>query len=215
MNKMKKIISLAVVLLSVLTLSACVEADPCGEGTSLVDGVCVLDDASGNPIVNNGTVSCSNESGLHSVKGESPRTISSWLNWTFIGGHLVTDPDNAWIQDFGAAIFNVHTVAPEAWQGSFTQSGMFLTEGCEYTFTFTLRTEAPNIKPDVIVFGETTNGVSFFEEAVALEQVSTTYSYTVTPTDSVWVSTGVYFGGSTGTVVIEKIQITRDAIGTN
>jgi hypothetical protein len=211
---MKRIMSIIVLMIAIMTLAGCAEADPCGEGTSLIDGVCVLDDDAQNP-VNSAAFTCDTEPGLHSVKGGKMFTISSWLNWTFIGGHLVTDPDNAWIRDFGAAVFNVHTVAPEPWQGSFTQSGMFLTEGCEYTFEFTLRTEAPNIKPDVIVFGETTNGTSFFEEEVDLTQQSTTYRFTVTPTESEWVSTGVYFGGSIGMVIIEEVQIQRSPIGTN
>lgn len=209
-------------MLSIMVLSACADQeDPCGEGTTLVNGVCVLDDESDDqednndtPVVNNGEPVCTNETGLHTVAGGKPLTISSWLNWTFIGGHLVTDPDNAWIQDFGAAVFNVKTVAPEAWQGSFTQSKMFLTKGCEYTFEFTLRTEAPNIKPNVIVFGENTSGFSFFEETVPLSETSNTFRFTVVPTTSDYVSTGVYFANSTGIVIIEEVQIQRNPIGT-
>ena len=100
--------------------------------------------------------------GLHTVPGGQPLTISSWLNWTFIGGHLVSDPDNAWIKDFGAAVFDVTSIPNEPWEGSFTQSKMFLTKGCEYTFEFKLRTEQPNIKPDVIVFGEKCKWSKFF-----------------------------------------------------
>ena len=213
---MKKVLYLIGLVTLVFSLAACTDSNPCGEGTSLIDGVCVLDDDNtDNTNQTPGTVSCTDETGLHTVPGGKMYTISAWLNWTFIGGHLVTDPDNAWIQDFGAAVFNVKTIAPEPWQGSFTQSGMFLTEGCEYTFEFTLRTEAPSIKPDVIVFGETTNGVSFFEEVVPLQTTSQTYRFTVIPESSEWVSTGVYFGGSLGMVVIEEVQITRDPIGTN
>lgn len=216
---MKKLALLVMVLTSVILLTACTQdTDPCGEGTTLVEGVCVLDenvDDGTNPIVTTGQVVCSNETGLHTVPGAKMYTISSWLNWSFIGGHLVSDPDNAWIQEYGAAVFNVTTVAQEAWMGSFTQSGMFLTKGCEYTFEFTLRTEAPNIKPDVIVFGENTSGVSFFEEPVSLNEESTTYSFTVTPTSSDYVSTGVYFGGSRGIVIIEEVQIVRNPLGTN
>ena len=212
---MKKIVSILAIAITVFTLSACTDSDPCGEGTSLVEGVCVLDDDSANQNVTPGVVSCTNETGLHTVPGGKMYTISAWLNWTFIGGHLVTDPDNAWIQDFGAAVFNVHTVAAEPWQGSFTQTGMFLTEGCEYTFEFTMRTELPNVKPDVIVFGENTNGTSYFEEVVQLQPSSLTYSFTVIPDESGWVATGVYFGGSTGMVIIEEVQIQRDPIGTN
>jgi hypothetical protein len=92
---------------------------------------------------------------------------------------------------------------------------MFLTKGCEYTFEFTLRTEAPNIKPDVIVFGENTSGSSFFEEVVPLTTTSTTYRFTVIPTTSDYISTGVYFGGSLGMVIIEEVQIQRNPIGTD
>jgi hypothetical protein len=213
---MKKTIFAFILLLSIFTLTACTDdSDPCGDGTELVDGVCVLVDDTNNPNPNLGAFDCSNETGLHSVAGGKPYTISEWLNWKFIGGHLVSDPDNAWIQDFGAAVFNVIQVAPEPWQGSFTQSKMFLTEGCEYTFEFTLRTEGPNLKPDVIVFGENTSGVSFFEETVDLETNSKTYSYTVIPTSSYWVSAGVYFANSTGMVIIEEVQIQRNPIGTN
>lgn len=236
---MKKLLLVVAMLAVAFSLSACTEdADPCGEGTELVDGVCALieDDnetpetcGEGTTLVDGECVSiadllgdytpsnepvCTNETGLHSVPGGKMYTISSWLNWTFIGGHLVTDPDNAWIQDFGAAVFNVHTVAPDAWQGSFTQSGIFLTEGCEYTFEFTLRTEAPNIKPNVIVFGEFTSGLSFFEETVPLTESSKTYRFTVTPEASDYISTGVYFANSTGMVIIEEIQIQRNPIGT-
>ena len=92
---------------------------------------------------------------------------------------------------------------------------MYLTEGCEYTFEFTLRTEAPSIKQNVIVFGENTSGLSFFEEVVPLSLSSQTFSFTVTPTSSDYVSTGVYFAGSTGIVIIEEVQIQRNPIGTN
>jgi len=213
---MKKIMSVVVLLLVLFTLSGCSDSDPCGDGTSLVDGVCVLDDNTNDDIVQQPTaVTCSNETGLHSVAGGKPYSISSWLNWTFIGGQFVNDPDNAWIKDYGAAVFDVKTVADEPWMGSFTQSKMFLTKGCEYTFEFTLRTEAQSLKPDVIVFGENTSGVSFFEEEVALNTSSTTYRYTVIPTTSDYVSTGVYFAGSRGMVVIEEVQIERNPIGTN
>lgn len=217
---MKKLTLLIITILAVFALSACTDgSNPCGDGTTLVDGVCVLNENLGNENPTNNpaptAVSCSNETGLHTVPGGKMYTISSWLRWTFIGGHLVTDPDNAWIQDFGAAVFNVHTVAPEPWHGSFTQSGMFLTEGCEYTFEFTLRTEAPNIKADVIVFGESTGGDIFFEEIVPLQTESKTYRFTVTPTESNYAATGVYFGGSTGMVIIEEVQIQRNPIGTN
>ncbi len=211
----------------------------CGEGTSLVDGQCVADENTNvcdesevlmdgecvvladliedlvGDISPSGPQVCTNETGLHTVPGGKMYTISSWLNWTFIGGHVVRDPDNAWIQAFGAAVFDVHTVPANAWEGSFTQSGMFLTKGCEYTFEFTLRTEAPNLKQDVIVFGETTSGESFFETTVPLLESSKTYRFTVTPTSSDYVSLGVYFANSTGMVIIEEIQITRDPIGTN
>lgn len=207
---MKKFIMVLLTVTTVLVLSACGESNPCGEGTELVGTECVLVEET--PTTPTSAV-CSNETGLHSTPGLY--TISSWLNWRFIGGHLVSDPDNAWIQSYGAAVFNVTTVAPDAWQGSFTSSGMFLTAGCEYTFEFTLRTEAPNIKPNAIVFGESTSGVSFFEEVVDLDTSSTTYSYTVTPDSSNYVSTGVYFAGSTGMIIIEDVQIYRNPIGTN
>jgi hypothetical protein len=214
-NKEKNMKKLAMALLlatTILVLSACGETNPCGEGTELVGNECVLvDDSNQNPSPTDAV--CSNETGLHSVPGLD--TISSWLNWRFIGGHIVTDPDNAWIQSYGAAVFNVHTVTTNAWEGSFTNSGMFLTEGCEYTFEFTLRTEVPNVKPNVIVFGENTSGVSFFEEEVDLNQTSTTYSFTVIPETSDYASTGVYFGGSKGMVIIEGIDIQRNPIGTN
>jgi hypothetical protein len=237
--KMKKLILLVVTFMTVFTLSACTDStEPCGAGTELQGDVCVLIDDSVDEnacpddevsfdgectsledlLANVGTGTtpvCTNETGLHSVAGGKPFTISSWLNWTFIGGHLVVDPDNAWIRDFGAATFNVKTVAQNAWEGSFTQSKMFLTEGCEYTFEFTLRTEAPSIKPNVIVFGENTSGLSFFEEVVPLTVSSQTFSFTVIPTTSDFVSTGVYFAGSTGMVIIEEIQIQRNPIGTN
>lgn len=212
---MKKLFSLLVVLSAVLVLSGCTEdaASKCGEGTEFVDGACVLveEDNNETPVINTG-FSCENTTGLHSVKGGSPRTISEWLNWTFVGGHLVTDPDNAWIQDFGAAVFNVKQVPANAWEGSYTQSGMFLTAGCEYTFTFTLRTEAHSLKPDVIVFGESTSGVSYFEQVVALNESSTTYSFTVIPTVDDYASTGVYFANSNGIVIIENVQIERNPI---
>jgi hypothetical protein len=210
---MKKLVLLAVAVVTVLVLSACGEdVSPCGEGTVLVGTECVLvEDANPSPTA----VSCSNETGLHSVPGAKMYTISSWLNWRFIGGHLVTDPDNAWIQTYGAAVFNVHTVPSDPWMGSFTNSGLFLTEGCEYTFEFTLRTEAPNIKGSVIVFGESTSGITFFEEEAELTEISTTYRYTVVPDASDWASTGVYFANSTGMVIIEGIQVERNPIGTN
>lgn len=212
---MKKVALLIVAFTTIVLLSACGEAaNPCGEGTELIGDVCVLIDEDPNPNPTGSTdVVCSNETGLHTVPGMY--TISSWLSWRFIGGHIVNDPDNAWIQDFGAAVFDVHTVPAEPWQGSFTTSGMFLSEGCEYTFEFTLRTEAPNIKPDVIVFGETTSGTIFFEEVVALTETSTTYRFTVTPETSDYVSTGVYFGGSRGMVLIENVEIQRNPLGTN
>jgi len=207
---MKKLVLGLLAVTTVLLLSACGQTSPCGEGTELVGTECVLiEDV--NPVPTNAV--CSNETGLHSVSGLD--SISSWLNWRFIGGHIVSDPDNAWIQSYGAAVFNVTSVPANAWEGSFTNSGMFLTKGCEYTFEFTLRTEAPNVKPDVIVFGENTSGVSFFEEVVDLEQVSTTYSFTVIPESSDYVSTGVYFGGSRGMVIIEGVDIQRNPIGTN
>lgn len=207
---MKKLSFLIFAVATVLLLSACGESNPCGEGTELVGTECVLvDDANPTPT----DALCSNETGLHSVSGL--RSISSWLNWRFIGGHIVSDPDNAWIQSYGAAVFNVTSVPANAWEGSFTNSGMFLTEGCEYTFEFTLRTEAPNVKPDVIVFGENTDGVSFFEETVLLSETSTTYSFTVIPDSSNYASTGVYFGGSRGMIIIEGVEIQRNPIGTN
>jgi len=214
---MKKIMSLVLIFVTMSLLTGCTtDVTVCGEGTVLEDGVCILiDDNDELPDGSNTAVVCSNTTGLHTVPGGKMYTISSWLNWTFIGGHLVNDPDNAWIQDFGAAIFDVHTVAAEPWEGSFTQSKIFLTEGSEYTFEFTLRTESPNIKPDVIVFGENTSGVRFFEEIVELNTTSTTYRFTVIPTTSDYISTGVYFGGSIGMVIIEEIQIQRDPIGTN
>lgn len=213
---MKKILSVFIAIALVVLLSACTEqSDPCGEGLVLEEGVCVVGDDSPTNNVGITTGVCSNETGLHSVAGGKPTTISSWLNWRFIGGHLVTDPDNAWIQNYGAAIFNVKTTSQNAWEGSFTQSTMFLTAGCEYTFVFTLRTEVNSIKPDVIVFGENTSGVSFFEETVPLHQTSTVYRFTVVPTTSDYVSTGVYFAGSIGTVVIEEVQIERNPVGTN
>ena len=211
---MKRIVSLVIVLMIALVLTGCdtSSTSQCGEGTVLEAGECVLVDESNNtPIVNTEAV-CANTTGLHSVKGGSPRTISEWLNWRFIGGHLVTDPDNAWIIDYGAAAFNVKQVPQNAWEGSFTQSGMFLQAGCEYTFTFTLRTEAHSLKQDVVVFGESTSGVSFFEETVALSEGSLTYEFTVVPTASDYVSTGVYFANSLGIVIIENVQIYRDEI---
>lgn len=214
---MKKIMAVLVSLTLTITLAGCTSEEvTCGEGLKLVDGVCTVEETTETPTTTNPVVSqvCSNETGMHSVKGGKPTTISEWLNWNFIGGHLVTNPDNAWIIDYGAASFNVHTVAANAWEGSFTQSGMFLQEGCEYTFEFTLRTEAPNVKPDVIVFGETTSGDSFFEETVELNTNSTTYRFTVVPESSDWVSTGVYFANSRGLVLIEEIQIQRNEIGT-
>lgn len=224
---MKKMLLIVVTFVTFIALAGCEEdANPCATGTELVDGVCELiedttventeetndDDETTEPVLTE--VVCSNETGLHSVKGNRPLTISEWLNWTFLGGHLVTDPDNAWIMDYGAAIFNVKTLGTYAWEGSFTQSGMYLEAGCEYTFEFTLRTEAPNIKPDVIVFGENTSGVSFFEEVVELETFSNTYRFTVVPTTSDYVSTGVYFANSKGIIIIEEIDIKRNPIGT-
>ncbi len=206
---MKKITLFIVTLITVFTLASCTNDEPCGEGTHLEGEICVLDDDS-NQLT--GSEFCSDDTGLHTVKGASPYTISEWLNWTFIGGHLVNDPDNAWIIDYGAAMFDVKTVAPKPWEGSFTQSGMFLTKGCEYTFSFKLRTESPNVKPDVIVFGENTSGFSFFQETVDLELESTVYEFTVVPTTSDYVSTGVYFANSIGIVIIEEIQITRDEV---
>lgn len=211
---MKRIISVVMVVVTMTILSACEDTSTleCGEGTTNENGVCVvIEDNSENM---DDAVVCTNETGLHSVKGGSPTTISEWLNWNFIGGHLVRDPDNAWIIDYGAAIFDVHTTSTNAWEGSFTQSGVFLEAGCEYTFEFTLRTESPNIKPDVIVFGENTSGTSFFEETVDLDINSTTYSFTVEPTTSDYVSTGVYFANSRGVVIIENVEIERNPIGT-
>lgn len=214
---MRKLLGLGVLLVVILTLSGCTDqANPCGEGTTLVDNVCVKGDGANDAQnLDSATTVCTNETGLHSVAGGKTYTISSWLNWNFIGGHLVSDPDNAWIPGYGAAVFNVHTVAQDAWEGSYTQSKMFLTKGCEYTFEFTLRTEGPDLKPNVIVFGENTSGDSFFEEVVPLTVNSNTFSYTVVPTTSDYVSTGVYFAGSTGMVIIEEVQIQRNPIGTN
>lgn len=219
---MKKLALLVIVLFSVAFLSACSgETISCGDGTILVDGTCELvttqtqtTEAVTTEIVVNDMV-CSTETGLHTVPGASPSTISEWLNWTFIGGHLVTDPDNAWIIDYHAAVFNVHTVSARPWEGSFTQSGMYLTKGCEYTFEFTLRTDVTSVKPDVIVFGENMSGLSFFEETVDLETASNTFKFTVIPESSDYVATGVYFANSIGMVVIERIQIERHPIGTN
>ena len=209
---MKKLVLLAVTLVTVFVISACgEEANPCGEGTVLVGNECKLVEEDNNDAPAGGNlVSCSDETGLHTVPGMN--SIASWLNWRFIGGHIVTDPDNAWIQSYGAAIFNVHTVPEHPWIGSFTTSGMFLSKGCEYTFEFTLRTEAPNLKPDVIVFGETVTGESFFEEVVPLTDTSNTFEFTVTPEESNYVSTGVYFGNSRGTVVIENVEIISSPI---
>ncbi|QMS84554.1 hypothetical protein [Candidatus Xianfuyuplasma coldseepsis] len=211
---MKRVISMFMVILTMAILTACDDTTTleCGEGTTNENGVCVAieDDTEETE----DAVVCTNETGLHTVPGGSPSTISEWLNWNFIGGHLVTDPDNAWIIDYGAAIFNVKTTSSRPWEGSFTQSGMFLEAGCEYTFEFTLRTESPNIKPNVIVFGENTSGTSFFEETVDLDINSTTYSFTVEPTTSDYVSTGVYFANSRGVVIIENVQIERNPIGT-
>lgn len=214
---MKRLVSLLAVLTVATFLSGCTtESNPCGGGTVLEDGVCVLEGNSNNQNTGGTTaVDCSNETGLHSVPGGNMYTISSWLNWRFIGGHLVNDPDNAWIQDFGAAVFDVHTVPSNAWEGSFTISDMFLTEGCEYTFEFTVRTESQSMKSNVIVFGESTNGISFFEEVVPLSESSNTFRFTVVPTSSDYVSTGVYFANSTGMVIIESVQIQRNPIGTN
>lgn len=214
---MKKIIGLGILFFTMIVLSGCTtDTIDCGEGTILENGTCVpeeVNDVIQTP-VDSTSVVCTNETGLHSVKGGSPTTISEWLNWTFIGGHLVTDPDNAWIIDYGAAVFNVKQTSSNPWEGSFTQSGMFLEEGCEYTFHFTLRTEAGSVKPDVIVFGESTSGVSYFEETVDLDMNSTTYHFTVVPTSSDYASTGVYFAGSRGIVVIENVEIERSPIGT-
>ncbi len=215
---MKKILVVLILFTVVLTLSSCEEASilTCGEGTTLEGEVCVAIEETKDEledVVVDTSVVCENTTGLHTVSGGSPSTISEWLNWNFIGGHLVTDPDNAWIIDYDAAQFNVHTIA-EPWEGSFTQSGMFLEKGCEYTFTFTLRTQANSMKENVIVFGETTTGTSFFEETVDLETYSQTYRFTVVPEESNYVSTGVYFAGSRGLVVIENVQIERNPIGT-
>ncbi len=209
---MKKLVLFVAALTFVLVLSACgEEANPCGEGTHLVGNECVLiDDQNNNQNPAPTGIVCSDETGLHTVPGMF--TISSWLSWRFIGGHIVTDPDNAWIQEYGAAIFNVHTVPQHPWQGSFTTTGMFLEKGCEYTFVFTLRTEAPNIKQDVIVFGENVSGVNFFEETVDLNTESTQYSFIVVPETSDYVSTGVYFGNSVGMVIIEGVEIQRGPI---
>ena len=162
------------------------------------------------PMINDPSHICGRRDILQEV---AQQAIDLDFDGLIIESHI--DPDNAWIRDFGAATFNVKTVAQNAWEGSFTQSKMFLTEGCEYTFEFTLRTEAPSIKPNVIVFGENTSGVSFFEEEVDLNQTSTTYSFTVIPETSDYASTGVYFGGSKGMVIIEGIDIQRNPIGTN
>lgn len=200
---MKKISLLLITIVTVITLAACgPDASVCGEGTVLEGSECV--------VVENTSTMCSADTGLHTVP--SMDSISSWLNWRFIGGYLVSDPDNAWIQAYGAAIFNVTSVPQDPWQGSFTTSGMFLEAGCEYTFEFKLRTEAPNVKPNAIVFGETTDGVSFFEETVDLEQQSTVYSFTVVPESSNYVSTGVYFANSMGLIIIEDVQIIRGEI---
>lgn len=218
---MKKLMIIMLAVIGVTFLNACTANEiVCGDGTIEVDGVCVLitQDMTENPVTTEAIVVqevCEHTTGLHTVPGASPSTISEWLNWTFIGGHLVTDPDNAWIIDYSAAVFNVHTVPQYAWEGSFTQSGMFLTKGCEYTFEFTLRTDASSVKQDVIVFGESTSGISFFEETVDLEIMSNVYRFTVVPEFSDYVATGVYFANSTGMVVIEEIQIVRDPIGSN
>lgn len=209
---MKKLFLLTITVLTVFVISACGEESPCGEGTELVGDVCVLIDEDNTPSGGN-LLSCTDETGLHTVS--SMDTIGSWMNWRFTGGHIVSDPDNAWIHTYGAAIFDVHTVPEFAWIGSFTTSGMYLSEGCEYTFEFTLRTEAPNLKPDVIVFGETVTGTNFFEEVVPLTTTSNTFSFVVTPEESNYVSTGVYFGNSTGTVIVEDVTITSNPLGTN
>lgn len=218
---MKKIILALIMSMTVILLSSCTEtAVSCGEGTTLVENACVLledlkkdEDKTPDDKAEVKDI-CSADTGLHTVPGASMTTISEWLNWTFIGGQYVSDPDNAWIQNYGAAVFNVNNVAPQAWQGSFTQSGMFLKEGCEYTFSFKLRTDVTSVKPNVIVFGENTSGVSFFEELVDLDTFSNVYNFTVVPETSDYVSTGVYFANTRGMVVIEEIQITRSPIGT-
>lgn len=209
---MKKIL-LALTVALAFTLTACTnDSDPCGEGTSLVDGVCVLD--GGNNNTNNPTeaVSCSAETGLHTVPGGKTYTITSFLSWNIIGWQNFADPDNAWIMDFGAALFEVHTPFTYAWEASYSKGGMFLTKGCEYTFEYTLRTEAPNLKPTAIVFADDTNGYTFFEETVPLTTESNTFRFTVVPTESTYINLGVYFGDTTGMIIIEEIQIERSEI---
>lgn len=212
---MKKAILLFAVVISSIVLTGCTQEDPCGEGTTLVGDTCVLDSQINNPTPGTGTVSCTTEPGLHSVPGGKAYTIASWLNWNIIIGPYVSNYDTLWIQEFGAAMFNVHTTPNEPWEVSYSQSGMFLSEGCEYSFEFTLRTESPNMKPDVIVFGEPTNGGSYFEEVVPLTESSRTFRFTVIPTESEYFSIGVYMGGSTGMVIIEEIQVERYPIGTD
>jgi len=207
MKKLLMIIGLSIVLLA---LSACDTASECGTGTTYVDGVCVLD--KDVPKTTTGTTLCESEVGPHTVvNGEFTNPPAE--PWFFIGGWMVNDPDNIWMEQFGAVVFDVNQTSTNVWDGAFWQPKVYTELGCTYTLSFTMRTDEVGGR-DVIVFLEDTddNYNKFIEDTVTLGVDYQTYTYTFTPlvtNDDTKI--GIFFANDIGTVIVDSVLVTREA----
>ncbi len=212
---MKRFFVVSLLVMFLFVLSSCTTDEfECGTGTELVDGACVPiteDDNDNNS--DQGTVLCDNGTGPYEVvNGDFVNPPAE--PWFFIGGWMVSQPDEIWMENFDAIIFDVTDAAfpgRNVWDGAFWQPKVYTEAGCTYTLTFTLRTDEVAGR-DVILFLEDTdnNYFKFIEETVTLTQEYQTFTYTyeavATNNDS---KIGIFFANDVGTVIIDSILVER------
>ena len=213
---MKKLALLFLVASFGLVLASCEETSySCGTGTVLQDGMCVLESdvvKEEEPDQVNSGICTDNERAFEVVNGEFVNAPAE--PWFFIGGWMVNDPDNIWIAEYDAIIFDVTDAAlatRAVWDGAFWQPKVFTEKGYTYTVSFTLRTDDVAGR-DVILFLEDTDSNYFkmIEETVTLTETYQTFSYEYVATyDNNDTKVGLFFANDVGTVIIDSILITR------
>jgi len=212
-EKMTRIFGFIALILITTTLAACNTDMTCGEGTVLSDGACVLVGSEEDTQESeNGLVSENDHTAYEVVNGDFENAPTE--PWFFIGGWMVNDPDNIWMSDSQAIIFDVTDEAlatRNVWDGAFWQPKIYTEAGYTYTVSFTLRTDEVDGR-DVILFLEDTdnNFFKFFEETVTLGLEYQTYTYTfdarIKNNDT---KVGLFFANDVGTVIIDSVHVER------
>lgn len=214
---MKNLYKLLIISVIILILSGCEMASnfDCGEGTTLLDGVCVPEvDGVNNDTIDDTILSiCGNTPGAYQVVN------SDFVNapaepWFFIGGWMVAQPNSIWMEDFDALIFDVTDAAlaeRNVWDGAFWQPKVYMDSGCTYTLSFTVRTDELNGRELILFLEDTDNNYQkLVEETVTLTTEYQTFTYVYESTfannDS---KIGVFFANDVGTVIIDSISVER------